>query len=85
MNSLISVNISSGQKVTFTHIPRKTVGYILNGIISALLTHWFPCDNALLTGIRNFIFVLFYCHLYKNAFCPSSPPPLVTPEMQQLL
>lgn len=83
MNSLILVNISSGQKVTCTHIPRKTVGYILNGIVRALLTRLFPCNNAFLTGIRNFIFI--DCHLCKNAFCPFSPPPLVTPKMQQLL
>lgn len=83
MNSLILVNTLFGQNVTFTHTPRKTVGYNLNDIIRTLLTHFAPCDNAFLTGIKNFIFI--GCHLHKNVFCPSSPPPLVTPEMQQLL
>lgn len=83
MKSLILANILFGQKVTFTHTPWKTVGYILNGIFRALLTHFVPCDNAFLTGIRDFLFT--GCCLYKNAFCLSSPPLLVTPEMQQWL
>lgn len=77
MNYLILVNTLFEQKGTFTHTPRKTVGYILNGIIRTLLTHFVPCDNAFLTGMRNFIFI--GCHHYKKCLLPFFSPSTCNP------